>query len=49
MRSSSFVLVLSASFFLRGEGKQIASERRRRFREVEGNDTAFTLIAFICC
>ena len=42
MRSSSFVLVLSASFFLSGEGKQM--ERGGRSREVEGNDGASLLL-----
>ena len=42
MRSSSFVLVLSASFFLSGEGKRM--ERRGRLREVEGNDGASLLL-----
>ena len=42
MRSSSFVLVLSASFFLSEEGKQI--ERGGRSREVEGNDGASLLL-----
>ena len=42
MRSSSFVLVLSASFFLRGGEKQ--RERGGRSREVEGNDGASLLL-----
>ena len=45
MRSSSFVLVLSASFFLSGEGKQ--RERGGRSREVEGNDGASLLLRYL--
>ena len=45
MRSSSFVLVLSASFFLSAEGKQM--ERGVRSREVEENDRASLLLRLI--